>query len=88
MSTIGKTVQSHEVRVSALHHILADRKADGVSWIETVSEYCEENSLDVVEIVKLLSPSILARIKDEAVSLKLLRNKDKSRVSIECEPTA
>lgn len=75
-----------EQKVANLHHRLMGMKDPNVSWIETVSDYATEQNTDVEELVPLLSPYILARIKDEAREKRLVRMpKGAKRVSIDID---
>lgn len=76
---IKDSISTHEHRMTTLHHKIVDRKDAHMSWIESVTDYASENKLDVEDIVPLLSPFILARIREEAESLRLIKGKGKDR---------
>ena len=45
----------------------------GTSYIETITDYCENNTLEVENITPLLSSFIKEKIKYEAEGLNLVR---------------
>jgi hypothetical protein len=84
--TTDVDLTSYESKVTALHHRIAAFKDENLSWMESIIEYCNSVGSEVEDVVPLLSPFLIARITEEAVSLRLLKQSSKgakSRVAIE-----
>lgn len=75
---------TQEERILNFQNKIVERKSDDMSWAETISEYCEDNSLDYEDVVKLISPWLKSHLWDEAVKMKsVVCSKDESeRVGI------
>ena len=43
------------------------------SWVEAITSYCEDHSIDVDEIVHLLSDSVKTKIYDEAIQTRRIK---------------
>lgn len=52
---------------------------DGGSFIDAVVEFAEQNEIDLEEIISMLSRSFKQKIKAEAVSCNLLKEKPKHK---------
>ena len=46
---------------------------DSCTYIEIISEYAEDNNIEIEDIMSLLSPLIIDKIKYESSKLKLLK---------------
>ena len=44
-----------------------------LNYIEAVLHYCEENDIDVEDIVKLINPNMKERIKGSAIEMGLMK---------------
>ena len=56
---------SNEYLVSEFQHNIETMRKDYESYIETIVAYCDENSLDVDEVIHLISVPLSQKIKDE-----------------------
>lgn len=73
---------TQEEIISNFQEKIMARKAADITWIETISEYCSENEIDTEDIVKILSPWLISRIREESVALKLVRGEEKSQYAL------
>jgi hypothetical protein len=64
---------TQEERILNFQNKIIERKADGVTWVETISDYCIENQLDYEDAVKLISPWLRTQLTEEAIRLKTIR---------------
>lgn len=57
--------------------LLEQRVQEGLSYLESVIEFCEKYDLEHTTIKKLLTPNIISSLKQEATQLHLLKNESK-----------
>lgn len=57
-------------------------KRDDLNYITAITEYCEENNIEVDSITKLISPTLKDRIKSDAVRLNFLKRTSKARLPL------
>lgn len=78
------SIPSQEERIATFQKKIVSRKTDGVTWLDTISEYCEENSTDPEDVVTLISPWLKAQIQEECMGLRLLKvtEAEKSRIGL------
>lgn len=76
------TIPTQEERIATFQEKIKARKAPGVTWLETITDYCEENGIDVEDIVTLISPWIKSRIHEESVGLNLVKASSSERKRI------
>lgn len=78
------SVPTQEERIASFQDKIKARKVDGVTWLETITDYCEEHGLEVEDIVSLISPWLKSQIKQESVERNLLKTSalEKNRVAI------
>lgn len=75
---------TEEERILSFQNKIIERKSDNMSWAETISEYCEDNTLDYEDVVKLISPWLKSHLWDEAVKTNsvIVSKSEKERVGI------
>ncbi|MDE3023109.1 MAG: hypothetical protein KGI54_14885 [Pseudomonadota bacterium] len=49
--------------------------ASGLTFIESVVQYCEDEGIDVEEIIPMLPPALITKIHDEGVKAKTIHGK-------------
>lgn len=78
------SVPTQEERIASFQEKIKARKVGGVTWLETITDYCDENGLEVEDIVSLISPWLKSQIKQESVERNLLKTSasEKNRVAI------
>jgi len=64
----------HETNMTEFHMMIETRRQEFDSYLETISAWSEENDVEPADIIHLLSPSIVQHIKDEAISLRLVKD--------------
>lgn len=53
-----------------------------MSYIDAIVHYCEENSLEVESVTKLISKPLKEKIKCEAINLNFLKRTSKAKLFI------
>lgn len=53
--------------------LIEQRVQDGLSYLESLMEFCEKYDLDYIAVKKLLTPNILYSLKKEAIDLNLIK---------------
>jgi hypothetical protein len=51
-------------------------RRSGLSYIDTIVHLCEENKMEVEDVKKYLTPSIVERLESEAMSLNFLEKQN------------
>lgn len=64
----------HETNMTEFHMMIESRRPEFDSYIETLTAWAEEQDIDASDIVHLLSPSIIQHIRDEAITLRLVKD--------------
>lgn len=57
--------------------LLEQRVQDGLSYLESIIEFCEKYDLEHSTIKKLLTPNIISSLKREATDLNLIKTEIK-----------
>lgn len=57
-------------------------KSSDLNYIESVIHYCEENSIDIEMVSKLISKPLKERIKCEAMSLNYLKKTSRAKLPL------
>ena len=70
---IGRSVRQEQM--VRLQQQIDSIVAQGVSYIDAVVEYCEENDMDVDMIINIIPQSLKSHIMQEAEELNLLKGK-------------
>jgi hypothetical protein len=56
-------------------NIIFDKVNSGkIEYIDAIVSYCEEKELEVDSIITLISPSLKAKMEEEAIGLRLIKN--------------
>lgn len=58
---------TQEERILIFYNKILERKVDGITWIETITEYCDDNGIEYEDIVKLIPPTLKTKIWEESV---------------------
>lgn len=45
----------------------------GMSWLESVVQYCEDMNIEVEEVVQILPPSVVQKIKEEGILARTVK---------------
>lgn len=45
----------------------------GLSWIESIIQYCEDASIEVEDVIPMLPPMLLTKLHDEGISFKTIK---------------
>lgn len=53
-----------------------EKRKTGLSYIETIIEFCENNSTDYEDIAKIIHPSLKEKILVEASQLNMMKDND------------
>jgi hypothetical protein len=51
-------------------------RRSGLNYIDTICHLCEENKMEVEDVKKYLTPSIVENLESEAMSLNFLERKN------------
>jgi len=57
-------------------------KTGNINYIEAIVQYCENNSIDIENVSKLLSKPLKERLRCEAMQLNYLRKSSKAKLEI------
>tara|TARA_A100001201_G_scaffold141097_2_gene135706 strand:- start:120 stop:374 length:255 start_codon:yes stop_codon:yes gene_type:complete len=57
-------------------------KSSDLNYIESVIHYCEENSIDIETVSKLISKPLKERIKCEAMGLNYLKKTSRAKLPL------
>lgn len=52
------------------------KRETGLSYIETLIMFCEDNSTDFEDIAKIIHPSLKEKIQTEASKLNMMKDND------------
>lgn len=61
--------ESFEFQIEKSKHLFDE------SYIDTISDYCEKNEIDVEDIATHISPSLYLKVANEAYQNRLLKHK-------------
>lgn len=59
--------------------LLEQRVHDGLSYLESIMEFCEKYDVEHSTIKKLLTPNIIASLKQEAINLNLIKGGERKK---------
>lgn len=45
----------------------------GLSWVESIVQYCEDASIEIEDVIPMLPPVMLTRLHDEGVNFKTIK---------------
>lgn len=62
----------------AFQMIIEERVKQGVSYMDAMTEYMEEHTLEATQVAKLISPGLQEKIRKEAISYNLISGKNES----------
>jgi len=57
-------------------------KSSDLTYIESIIHYCEENSIELDSVSKLISKPLKERIKCEAITLNYLKKTSRARLPL------
>jgi hypothetical protein len=55
---------------------------DDLNYITAITEYCDENDIDVESIIKVISSALKERIKGDAIKLNYIKRSSKARLPL------
>ncbi len=62
---------TNEQQISDFHHKIEENRKYNDSYIQTIVEYCEENDLEIEEIIPLISSTLKQKISEERSEISL-----------------
>ena len=58
------------------------KENESMNYIEAICHYCEENSIEIDNVSKLISKPLKEKLKCNAINLNYLKRTSKAKVSI------
>jgi len=72
-----------EERVENFQSKIMSRKNIYLTWTEVITEYCEDNSIDMEDIIDLISPMLKNKLWIEANSLNNIISEYRENAKVE-----
>lgn len=70
LSTLQSVI---EEKMMLLNEDVTWLHSTGLSWVESVIQYCEDASIEIEDIIPMLPPVMLTRLHDEGVNFKTIK---------------
>jgi hypothetical protein len=77
---LEKKFLSPEKFTKEIEKLVSER--EDLNYITAITEYCEDNNIEVDSITKLISPTLKERIKGDALRLNFLKRTSKARLPL------
>jgi len=55
-------------------------QSNNIEYVDAITTYCEEKGIEIDSIVSLISPALKSKIEEEALSLRLIKQKTRTLI--------
>lgn len=62
-----------ELGVYELLQEVEQNRLEGLTYIESICEYCSKRSIEVEDIVPMIPASLMVKVREEAIAKKLVK---------------